>query len=519
MKFIKSIDNKYKTDFLIIFVLYSISFFLLLINLGVFWDDWVLYNMAPNIVLDTFNQAGSVGGGYFHNFFLSIGNSVTPYRILVFITYFFSSIFLYYILSSISEISQFDRLLIVILFAILPVNSARIALIDAHAALNHFLFWLGFLFLSLYLKERKMVFRIIALIFLFFSFRAQSLLVFYSIVILYIAYIDLYKRISTFSISSTINKIFSYTDFIILPIVFWIIKITWFKPYSLYEGYNKLSLERLYNVPKLLLLSFDTSFIEPLKQSFAKNSIISMAILGIIIFLLLRNKYSQKADSKSFMFFYFGWFLFFLAVFPYNVVGQVPRLTDWLSRYQILIPLGVSLILIYGIRLLIPSERIQKLIYSLIISSFLLTNISFYVDFQKDWYKQASLIENFKTSEIIKGNSSFLFDDKIEKLNATQRAYRFYEYTGLMKYAFGNETRFGDRKQSFSDIDYFTKYLNAYYNMKDCRIIKPQYIVEINGKEISKKDLIKLKYLELFKTDKYKENIRELTVLKYQKIL
>jgi hypothetical protein len=53
--------------------------------------------------------------------------------------------------------------------------------------------------------------------------------------------------------------------------------------------------------------------------------------------------------------------------------------------------------------------------------------------------------------------------------------------------------------------------------MKDCRIIKPQYFVEINGKEISKKDFIKLKYLELFKTDKYKENIRELVTLSTKK--
>ncbi len=510
MKFINTINNKCKIDLLIIFVLYSISFFLLLINFGVFWDDWVLYNMSPTIILDTFNQAGSVWVGYFHNFLLSIGNSITSYRILTFTAYFLSAVFLYFILYTIDEIDRFDRLLIVIFFAILPFNSARIALINTPSAFFHFLFWLGFLFLSLYLKDKKKVLRIIALIFFFLSFSLSSLLVFYAIVILYIAYFEFYRPSSNTSI---IKKFVKYSDFIILPVIYWVIKTVCFKPYGLYAGYNTLTLEKLYGVPELLRLSFVTSFIEPLKQSFKINSTISLIILGIVIFFLLKNKYSQKADDKRFLFFYFGWFLFFLAVFPYNAVGQIPSLGDWNSRFQILLPLSVSLILIYGIRLFIPTERIQKLTYSLLISSFLLSNISYYIDFQKDWYKQVSLIENFKNSEIMKENTSIQFDDKIKDLNANQRIYRYYEYAGQMKLAFGEETRGYDYSLKLSPALY------GHYNMKDYKMIKAQYIVEIHGnKQIGTQDLIRLKYLELFKTNEFKEKTREFTSLRYKKI-
>ena len=69
-----------------------------------------------------------------------------------------------------------------------------------------------------------------------------------------------------------------------------------------------------------------------------------------------------------------------------------------------------------------------------------------------------------------------------------------------------------------SGIDKFPN-LGAYYNMKDYKMIKPQYVVEIHGnKNIGKRDLIKLKYLELFKTDNFKKDIKEFTTLKYQKI-
>jgi hypothetical protein len=46
MKFLDTNGSNYKTDLAIVFILYSISFFLLLINFGVFWDDWVLYNVG-----------------------------------------------------------------------------------------------------------------------------------------------------------------------------------------------------------------------------------------------------------------------------------------------------------------------------------------------------------------------------------------------------------------------------------------------------------------------------------------
>ncbi len=520
MKFVSLIGHEHKTDLIIFFVLYSTSFFILLINCGIFWDDWVLYNMQPENVSDIFNQAGGTWGGYFHNFLLSIGNGITPYRILIFASYLLSSIFLYCILFTISEIGRFERLLVVIFFAILPVNSARIALINAPSAFCYFLFWLGFLFLSLYLKDKKIVFRIQALIFFFLSFAVSSLLVFYVIAMFYIAYIEFYKRTATFSPASIIKKVLCYSDFIILPVVYWIVKTIFVKATHLYAGYYTLTMAKLYGIPELLHLSFYTSFIEPLKQSFRLNSVISMIALGIIVFLLLKNKHSQKVDDKRFLFFYGGWFLFFLAVFPYNALGLYPHLNDWQSRHQLIIPLGVSLILVYGTRLLIPSETIQKILYSLLISSFILTNIIYYANFQKDWYKQVSLMENFKASEIIKGNTTFLFDDRIEELNANHRTYRYYEYAGQMKLVFGEETRFGHRKQDFDHIEKLLPSLNGNNNMKDYKMIQPQYIVEIHGnKKISKRDLIRLKYLELFAAEKFKEAASELTTLKYQKIV
>ncbi len=80
-----------------------------------------------------------------------------------------------------------------------------------------------------------------------------------------------------------------------------------------------------------------------------------------------------------------------------------------------------------------------------------------------------------------------------------------------MKLAYGEETR-GFDYTKLSPVFY------AHYNMKDYVMIKPQYIVEIHGnKIIGKKDLIRLKYLELFKKNEFKEKAREFTTLRYRK--
>ena len=504
-------------DLISLFALYAISFFLMLTNTGIFWDDWTLYNMPSAIILDTFKQAGSLSG-YFHTFLLSMGHSVLAYRVLVFTIYFLCAIFLYFILSGIDEVDRFDRFLIVTLFAVLPVNNARIALINAPAALCHFMFWLGFLLLSRYLKSGRISFRFLALIFFFASFHIASMLVFYLTALLYIIYFEFRKRTSP---ASLIRKFFSYSDFVILPVAFWVLKMKFLKPYGMYAGYNQilpqpLSREKVYayagNLLDLMISSVSSSFLEPLKHSFTENSYIELILLGILIFLVLFKKRLLQTTDQKHIFFYLGWFLFFLAVFPYCAVGKLPRLDDWSSRYQLIIPLGVSLILVYGTKLLIPSERIQKYFYSLFIASFLVTNVSHYVDFQKDWYKQASLLENFKHSEVLKANTSFSFNDKMKEFNANERIYRFYEYTGLMKLAFGDEKRGVDLGVPIKPDTF------AYCNMKDFVMIKAQYAVDIHaGKIIGKRDLIKMKYFELFNKEEYIKNIRGLSVLKYYK--
>ena len=219
--------------------------------------------------------------------------------------------------------------------------------------------------------------------------------------------------------------------------------------------------------------------------------------------------------------FLFGLFAFVVAVFPYNAVGLLPSLEDWHSRHQLLVSLGASLISVYGIHLVVSSANVRKFIYSMFIALFLIQNIHYYIDFQRDWYKQLSLIENYRASTIIKNYTTFLFDDKTQSLNANHRTYRFYEFAGQFKIAFGDEKRFGHLLQSYEGMDKISDFLNASYNVGEYVRKKPEYLITINygTHPLDAFSIIKLWYQEIFRHDKFKNNIKNIIKLDYERII
>lgn len=523
-----SIINK---DILLVFILYSISHGLILINQGIYWDDWVLYNVDKQILIDMFDQTGIIWIAYFHHFMLSLNYSVFYYHLLVFIAYFMAAVFLYKILKNIKEIGDTPRLFITILFAILPVNSARIALIDSPYALCYFAFFLGFFLVVRYLITRNMIYRILALIVLLFSFFTNSLLMFYSIIFLYIIYIN---RNSLKSIAAFGSLLLKNVDFLLLPFVFWIIKKIYFVPYGLYSGYNNLELRGLLKAPTLISVSFNNSFLQVLDRSFKATSFTILLIgiiLGVMMLWFIRSHSEllepEQFDRMNYLFVAFGLLLFVLAVFPYNAVGLIPASFDWNSRHQLLIPLGASFILYYVIQSFFEGfhfrKKFQVLFLSLLIAMFINVNIQTYVDFQKDWYKQMSIIGNIRNSAEVRNHTTFLFDDHYPELNTT---YGFYEYSGLMKEAFHEETRFGTNVSEFygsysGSINSYKEYFNGLYNLGGYVPKNPEYLIEINKGKLDINNpinLLRLTYNERLNHDAFSTVVKQVVNINCKKL-
>ena len=491
----------FKSNIAKLFYIYTLGNIFILLNFqGIYWDDWTLYNVDNESMMDQFRMNGGLLAGYMHSLLLPIGNGIFIYRILVFITFFMSGIFIYKILSQHISITKEASFWISLIYLTIPLNSAKIALINAPAIFLLFIFFIAFYLLTKYISKSKSTWLRISILSLFFiSFVMNSLLVFYAIILLYILY-------SIITDSKTneyphkiiyIIKIFvlKYSDFIILPIIFYIVKSIYFVPSGPYATYNQVS----FDFEKIINL-IDNSFIESIYDPILLSIQTSLTywyislMIFITLFLLIQNKTIENKKIYYYMtIFILGALFYLLAVFPYAVVDKPPRLTGWESRHQILIPLGLAFIL-YSIISIFSKlhKNVPALMFLFLITIFTIQNMYNGYRYMKDWYYQVALEENFKKSKLIQEHTTFIARVTLNNVLANGRHISFYEQNGRMRKVFGNDKRLMVEQKK--DIGSYKKYKSyKQYNFSSWEYQEPIYI------KITKNNLLDNQAFYLFK--------------------
>lgn len=398
---------------------------ILLIPNAIFWDDWVLYRTPQSIILETFRQTGSMFNlvGYLHLSMLNIGT--WSYKALTFLMMFASGVLLNSILARNAQLTKENRFFVVLLFLVLPFNLARVAMIDFPYVLCHFLF-----FLAWYLMDRH---RIAAALLFFLSFNTNSLLVFYVLPILDMAYRGGYL-LSLRSLCAFVRR---YLEFLLLPFLFFFIKVKFFSPFGMYASYNQnYSLQDVHYMIKAQIKDIENLRINPY---------VSLLVMPFV-FLIVREKtgllelHGSNTHWRLFRVLAIGISAAILGVFPYWVVGHVPTFNEWTSRHQLLLPFGTALIIVALLSL--SKKSIKTIGLSLVISGSLSYGIVNYYSFLIDWDKQKALIELFSKNSAIENSRLVIIKDETKHLNAIDRNYRFYEWNGLLERAYGNQNHF-----------------------------------------------------------------------------
>jgi len=427
---------------------------ILIIPNAIFWDDWVLFNQNSKTITEYFKQTGSFFNlvGYLHNILLYFGPWL--YRLLTLVLTFISGLLLYKILIKHPWFNRENSFMVSLFFLVNPFFIARVALIDFPYTFSVFLFFLAW---SLIPRVR-----ILSILFFFLSFITQSLLVFFAIPIL-MNYYSCFTKINYLNIRKYILK---NIDLILLPFIWFAVKISFFTPYGTYENYNnQYRLVNLLKVPLFMIIDFLSIDV----------NVLMVVILMIIASLLFRHlKLPSKLSSNMFLF--LGAFAIVCALFPYMILGHRPTFMTFDSRHQLLLPFPVALILVWLLGWVKTHSR------KVIIYTFLAVSISFniqsYTDFYLDWEKQKEIISFFRRNPSLTNSGLIIFDDQTQ--NAVNRNYKPYEWNGIMKYALGNEQNFGiNLKQLPNYLDgKYDKYFNLYLakthvrkNINNCKII------------------------------------------------
>jgi hypothetical protein len=443
-----------KIPWLKLFIPYMSAFLLVfLFKDAIYWDDWTLFNVDEQLILETFKEAGAIFNwtGYFHVAMLKIGPPL--YRLLVLVLGYLSGVLLWLLLRTFREVTYEERFWIALLFLVLPFNPARFALINAPGTLCLFSFFLAW---YLFIEKPGIFSKSLSLILFLFSFNTPSLLVFYFLPMMHAAW---FLSEQKFKWECAIQWVLRNILFFLAPIFYFFFKMHFFKPYGLYAGYNNISF-------KLMLVG-----------------LLPLPVMFLGVYCACKYFKNEWRTNRWFLFGFSGLFILWLAVFPYMVVGKLPTFNDWDSRHQLLMPLGAALSLV-GVGWFFGNLRRFCCIVA-IVSVFITTY--FMLVLSLDWWKQKEIIKFLSYSQEVKAARTIVVVDMSSRHNTFGRTNAFYEYNGWLKKSFGNEIRFAVNYLDIENLtsmrlpEIYRKYTTSRYNAGNYVWSQPDLIVTIRS--------------------------------------
>jgi len=482
---------------IIIVALYFISYGLILMNNGLYWDDWDLINYTKNELFTVFSSMGNVETYYLHNYLLFGLHSLYIYKVIVFVSFLTTTLIFNEILSKMNEINDYSRFFIVALFSQFPISSTRIAIITTPGTIKNLLFYVGAYLFVMCIKKRSLLLRVLALLSFYLSFTLNSTLTLYLVVLpILLLY---FGRESGAALKYDRIR---YADFISAPFIFLVIKKIYLSPYGTNVGYNHFDLASMLNAVKMLIVPFYTTLIEVLLVSLNNFSGIYVISALILAALIGRNEKAWEYNIFYKRMFACGILLFAASIFPYLSVDKLPTFSDWNGRFQILTPLGASIIIYCLLRLLMEKAKIEKgfqhLVLCLILVSFVGMNVKSYYLYKRDWYKQLSIMENLRSDENVINIKEVAFVDRTTALNVNSRTYRLYEYQGVLNRVFGKGVKHAVRP---SETD---RGKGSVHNNGDVLTIAIDY----GDYDLNISHMVRLMLRELFTTEYFIINIK-----------
>lgn len=514
---LKKLIRLVKYPYFIITVVYSLTNIFLLLLSGCWWDDWTF--MSHDLVY--VNEVATQSGRPEWNLLIPLCWSlVNNGRLLIFVLFYIDALLIYNILNDSFLFSKKDSLVIALLFIVLPVNDARLLISNFPYDVGLFLFYLAlFIFMRMFKMNIKNVFFRLFNVFLFLiSFILTSLLSYYYLIFIYLIYANFKnskeKTIIRKLLFSIKDAIFKYLDYFILPFVYIILNKLLFTTTGDFSARSSISLEGIIKTFKYIPLSIVNIYRSIVENMFSVISYLPVLVIIVIACFVLYKKQDKVINDdkkKSIIFIVVGFVVLYLGLFVYAVIRKnVISCTGVKGRDSVLTPLGISISLYYLFSLF--GYRAKKCLCFIFVLLGLLSTNLLYIEWQKDYYYQLCM-ENLFKDPIIENNDTFFVAD----LNESEiEGQRYYSINTNAYHVYNDQTRFFIPKVSnlymlTSDeyIDEAKSILNYSHMMKDYN--PDDYCLDavlIYESDFDWKQVVLLKYYELFDNNKFNELIR-----------
>ena len=487
----------------------------MLILTGTFHDDWTSWFKDPV----TKSLEGWESGRPYYSLVIEAvwGLPGYGYRILAFVTYFISYLFMYKTLSCVPELRRRDAVWMAVAAMAMPVNDARVLLANYPYALGMMLFWIACWMLVKHIGElKKIPFRMGTLALFFLSFTLNSNLVMYGGVLLYML------------IRIRPREWVKYLDYAILPVAFFLLTRKLFPLQGAFaaESYNEVTLNGLLwavgaipqTIRNLLLALAETLTDDHIGLIAAMAAAV---ICGLFLWWRERGKRADAADREktgekaNLILFLFGLVFFTAGFFSYTVVRGTATLNL----------LGItgrdSMQLGFGAALMLYSFPVRKLRRPMVIFTAVLAMFHFgnwYLYYQAEWYRELAFQKQIVRIEEIAGGGNYV-------VNCSQSSAvedrRFYTWSGNAAAATGRQNLFlfnGPDNAAMLESPERMKTILKEYPMFGDYTYHPEVDGNLNYEiHISPEDAKRLKLLELFQPNDFEEEMEKLGTIQYVK--
>lgn len=472
-------------------VLYFLAHGLSLLNNGLYWDDWLWFNLDHALIFDAATEMGTSWGAHWGTYMMSLPHSILIYRVLIILCFMWSLWFVDSILLTL-PLSPLDRFYIGCLYAVFPVNLFRLMPCLAAYALFNLCFFGAFYCLSRYCSLRRKGYYWLALGLFYLSFNLNSNLVFYSIPVLYYMYREKYwtRQFSWQEWTRLLGRFLRENPaMVLLPFLFWSIKVTWFAPQGIYAAYNRIEAPQLWKPPLQILWALYSSFFlafdqiprqlllvwqDPLSKVSVVFIVVAFGAASLLgrRFLRFDNAAAAGAAETDRNLLIIGVIAAIAAVSPYVAIGQTPKPFSYSTRHQILLMLPCAFMTVLGIKIAVQAvlddaamrRKVRNAVTWALIVGFALQCVVANFQLIKDWMRQEAIHAHLEDRLELREATTVVFSESIPR--AFSREILQYEYTGYLKRAYGDERRLGIGAWQFSGFENHLAYQGRYYQSR-----------------------------------------------------
>ena len=444
-------SSSYPRHLLILLLLAFATHGLVLLNDGLYEDDWLVYTKlvqgnSDAIRTEWIGETGLPEAAYFHLLMGRLPWILLGYKFVTFTAVLTIATAAYLIARRTEMVTPQEALLIGVFTLIYPGNQTTVQPITT----PYFLFYTVFMvaaYFAVRFEDAKPAYpkRLLPLALFVFAFALNSLLVFfYGFLVLLALYrrklkaLPLRESITAFAVT--------HPEYLLLGPVYWLVKKSLF-PTGRYNEFRVSMISAAQSVYVFFrdgLVGQAAYCAQQLAQHWFLSLVVLIAVLALFRMFQARSTPPNAEKRSVAELLLYGVILLGSAIFPYVAVGKAPAVHGYSTRHGLLLSIPFAIFMTAGYRFLRnrQSYRFARVaLLAMAISACVLADWSAYINWQVRAIKDNSIIANLERMQTGRDISIFWVDDRFPA--GPTPGYKYYEWSSMFELAWGNESHIG----------------------------------------------------------------------------